>query len=359
MATIQKRTRADGTDTYRVRIRPPGMPLVSKTLLSFEEAKKWAKLRESELLISAHLPKDFGKEKTFADMVDRYIAKELPKKPKSVAKQTQQLLWWKKQLGKYFLCHITAAMIAEIRDDKLLAETTYRKGLRSSSTANRYLAALSHVYTTAIKEWGWLKDNPVSNVKRPKEGKARERYLDKKEIARLLAECRNSQSPYLYIVVLFALATGARSGEILGLKWNDVDFVRSTATFRDTKNGETRIVSLDPVVVDCLKSQKSKRIISSNYIFPSRDGQSPAGIRTAWDKIIKKFGWKGEVVFHTLRHTAASHLAMRGESQLVISAILGHKTLTMVKRYSHLSLSTTSQALHSMNQEILGNLTYG
>jgi integrase len=334
------------------------MPLVSKTFLAYGEAKSWAKKKEAELLESSYNPKDFGKERTFADLADRYIEKELPKKPKSVSKQTQQLLWWKKHLGKYFLCHITAPMIAEIRDDKLLTETTYRGDLRSPSTANRYLAILSHAFTTAVKEWGWLKENPVCKVRRPKEGKARERFLSIKEIALLLEECRKSQSSYLYPIVLFAVTTGARKGEIVGLKWSDIDFVRGIATFRDTKNGETRSVELDQPVIDCLKSEKTKRVIFSQYVFPSSDGKSPAGIRTAWDAVIEKLGWK-DVVFHSLRHTAASHLAMKGESDLVIAAILGHKTLAMVKRYSHLSVSATSQALRRMNREILGDLAYG
>lgn len=358
MASIQKRTRADGTETYRVRIRVPGMPLVSETFISFTQAKTWAKKKEAELLESRYFPKDMGKERTFAELVDRYISKELPKKTKGVAKQTQQLQWWKKHLGKYFLCHITPAMIAEIRDDKLLTETTYRGDLRSPSTANRYLAALSQAYTTSVKEWGWIKENPVSKVRRPKEGKARDRYLEKDEITRLLAECRNSQSPYLYAIVLFALATGARKGEILCLTWSDVDFVRGTATFRDTKNGETRTVGLNQTVLDCLKSEKIKRIICSHYIFPSSDGRSPIGIRTAWDQAVERAKLK-DVTLHTLRHTAASHLAMSGASTLEIAAILGHKTLTMVKRYSHLSVSATSRALHRMNQEIFGDLAYG
>lgn len=358
MANIQKRIRSDGTVTYRVRIRQPGMPLKSKTCLSLEDAKSWAKITEADLLLNAHLPKDYAKEKTFGDLVERYIQRELPKKPKMIQKQTQQLLWWKKHLGKYFLCHITAPMIAEIRDDALLTETTYRGGLRSPSTANRYLAVLSHAFTTAVKEWGWLRENPLSKVKRPKEGKARERFLSREEITHLLDECRKSQSPHLYPVVLFAITTGARKGEILGLKWGDVDFVRGIATFRDTKNGETRSVALDQAVIDCLKNEKTKRVVFSQYIFPSYNGKSPAVIRAAWDAVIEKLGWK-DVVFHTLRHTAASHLAMRGESDLVIAAVLGHKTLAMVKRYSHLSISATSQALRRMNQEILGDLAYG
>lgn len=358
MASIQKRPRADGRDVFRVRIRIPGMPHISETFTSYAQAKTWAKKKEAELLDSRFFPKEMGKERTFAEMVDRYISKELPKKPKSVAKQTQQLLWWKKHLGKYFLCHITTAMIAEIRDDKLLNETTYRGGLRSSSTANRYLAVLSQMYTTAVKEWGWLKENPISKVKRPKEGKARDRFLEKDEIVCLLAECRNSQSPHLYAIVLFALATAARKGEILGLKWSDVDFVRGTATFRDTKNGETRTVGLNHNILEGLKNEKCKRVVCSHYVFPSSDGHSFADIRTAWDQAVERAKLKN-VTFHTLRHTAASHLAMSGASTLEIAAILGHKTLAMVKRYSHLSISATSKALQRMNQEIFGDLAYG
>jgi integrase len=292
MAYIEKRERADGRPVYRVRIRVAGSPDISRNHDTYKEAKRWAQKKEAEIRETRFFPKDLGKEKTFTELVDRYISKELPKKTKGVAKQTQQLQWWKKHLGKYFLCHITAGMIAEIRDDKLLAETTYRGVLRSPSTANRYLAALSQAYSTAVKEWGWIKENPLSKVKRPKEGKARDRYLEKDEITRLLEECRNSQSPYLYAIVLFALATGARKGEILGLKWSDIDFVRGTATFRDTKNGETRTVGLNRSVLDCLKSEKTKRIVCSHYIFPSADGHSPAGIRTGWEQAVERANLK-------------------------------------------------------------------
>ena len=146
-----------------------------------------------------------------------------------------------------------------------------------------------------------MKENPVSKVKRPKEGKARERFLSKNEIGLLLEECRKSQSPYLYPIVLFALTTGARKGEIVGLRWSDVDFVRGIATFRDTKNGETRSVGLDQAVIDCLKSEKAKRVICSPYVFPSSDGKSAAGIRTAWDAVIEKLRRKMSSIIVTLK----------------------------------------------------------
>ncbi len=209
MASIQKRQRADGQLVYRVRIRVSGMPLISETFGSYAHAKTWAKKKEAELLDCRHFPKDLGKERTFAELVERYIEKELPKKPKSVSQQSSQLRWWKKHLGKYFLYHITPAMIAEITEDKLLAEKTYRGRLRTSSTGNRYLAILSHAFTCAVKQWGWLKENPVGYVKRLKEGRPRDRFLEKDEITRLLAECRNAQSPHLYTIVLLLCDRGA------------------------------------------------------------------------------------------------------------------------------------------------------
>lgn len=352
MSSIQKRQHANGQITYRARIRVAGMPDKSATFATRSQAKLWAQKMEADIRQGRYFPKQEDKERTVGELVDRYIEKELPKKPKSLTKQRNQLLWWKKQLGAYFLCHLSPSLIAELRD-QLLNEITVRGKLRSSSTTNRYLAALSQAFTIAIKEWGWLRENPVLKITRPKEGKARECYLEKDNIVRLLEECQKSKSPYLYAIVVFALATGARRGEILNLKWQDIDFKKCIATFHDTKNGETRSVSLSQTVINCLRQERGRRVVLSPYVFPNQEGTGPADIRTAWDNIVEKLNLKG-VRFHDLRHTAASHLAMNGASTLEIAAILGHKTLAMVKRYSHLSTSSTAHVLNRMNNEILG-----
>lgn len=357
MAYIERRKLSDGSTKYRVRIRIDGAKEASETFSSFSRAKAWGQKMETEIREGRFFPKDMGKERTFRHAVQSYIEKELPKNPKSQQKQAQLLLFWEKYFGKYFLCHITAPMIAEIRDDKLLKEITYRHTLRSPSTANRYLAALSRFFSTVIKEWGWLKENPVSHVKRPKEGKGRVRFLEEDEIMRLLEESRKVKSQHLFPIVLFGVTTGARQGEILGLRWSDVDLVRGVATFRDTKNGENRSVELDPRLLNILKEEKEKRIIPSPYVFPGRMGK-PVVIRGSWDNMIKSLGWK-DVVFHTLRHTVASHMAMNGESPLIIAEVLGHKDLKMTKRYSHLSLAASSQALGRMNKRILGGMPHG
>ena len=189
MANIQKRINADGSIGYRVRVRISGMPMKTATFPTRNQAKVWAQKMESEIRDGRYFPKQDDKEKTFEDLVDRYINNELIKKPKSFQKQSSQLNWWKKHLGKYFLCHISPSMIASLRD-QLLLEQTRRGCLRTSSTANRYLAVLSQAFNVALKEWAWLKENPLNKISRPKENKPRERYLEKDEITRLLSECR-------------------------------------------------------------------------------------------------------------------------------------------------------------------------
>lgn len=354
MAYIEKRTRASGKITYRVRIRLSGAPDLSETFPTRREAKEWSSKMEAEVRQGRYFGRKESKERTFAELIDRYLERECHSK--SFSKYKLQLLWWKKHLSGYYLCHITPSVISEIKE-QLLKEETPRKTLRSQSTANRYLAALSGAFSIAVREWNWLKENPVSKINRYKEGKPRERFLTKEEIEKLLTVCKASKSPHLYPVTLFAICSGARKGEILGLKWKDLDFTRNTATFRDTKNGETRTIPLSPTLVSCLLEEKRKRVIISEYVFPSGDGKQPACIRGAWENAAQAAGL--EICFHTLRHTAASHLTMGGASILEVGAVLGHKTLAMVKRYSHLSVSSTAKVVYRMNDEVLGKSEHG
>jgi integrase len=357
MAYVEKRIQSNGAVTYRARVRQKGAPSLSSSFHTKRQAVEWAQRMEAEVRAGRYFGLEEDREKTFAQFVDRYIEKELPKNPKGYAKQKLLLSWWKSHLGKYFLCHITPSSIAELRD-RLLSEMTPKGTLRTPSTTNRYLAALSRAFTICQREWRWIKENPVLKITRPKENKPRDRYLEKEEIHRLLEVCKKSKSPYLYAIVLFALSTGARKGEILSLTWDDVDFARMTAIFRDTKNGETRAVHLSATIIGRLKEEKERRVVLSNYVFPNHNGTKPADIKTAWENAVKETGLKN-VCFHSLRHTAASHLSMGGFSPLEIAAVLGHKTLAMVKRYSHLSISATARALDRLNDEIFGDVMNG
>ena len=149
-------------------------------------------------------------------MVDRYIADVLPRKPRSKLTQTGQLNWWKEELGEHAIGDVTADLIAQKRDKLLKAKkwgkgTTKKRGdrTRSMSTANRYVAALSHAFTVAIKEWGWLDVSPIAALSKLPEPQGRVRCLDDDERIRLLDACRESESPYLYPIVVLAISDGA------------------------------------------------------------------------------------------------------------------------------------------------------
>ena len=176
---------------------------------------------------------------TLAELIDRYIAIILPTKPKDARNAQRQLEWWKAKLGKYALQTISPDLIAQYR--KELAEGTTSKGTRRSpATVNRYLAILSTVMTYAVRETGWISDNPCLRVTKFQESKGRDRVASPDECSRLLEACKNSRNEHLPLIVLLAITTGMRQGEILGLTWDCIDFVRETITLKETKNGRPR-----------------------------------------------------------------------------------------------------------------------
>jgi len=226
----------------------------------------------------------------------------------------------------------------------------------------RYLAALSHAFTIAVNEWGWLDDSPMRKVKKPALPRGRVRFLSEDttdgekiegERTRLLKACEESSNPYLYPVVVLALSTGMRQGEIMGLTWEDVDLHQGRATLHETKNGERRVVPLSGKALELLKAHSKVRRLDTNLLFPGRIPQKPIALRAPWEAALKKAGIE-DFRFHDLRHSAASYLAMNGASLAEIAEVLGHKTLQMVKRYSHLSEAHTAGVVARMNARIFG-----
>lgn len=223
---------------------------------------------------------------------------------------------------------------------------------RSSSTVVRYLAALSHAFSIAVKEWGWLDDNPMRKVSKPKEPRGRVRFLDNEERGRLLHACKNSSNAYLYLIVVLALSTGMRFSEIMNLAWKDVDFDGKRIILHDTKNGERRPVSLVGYALDLLLEHSKKRRIDSFLLFPGkRDWSRPAGIRSAWEAAIAESNIE-DFRFHDLRHSFASEMAMGNATDAELRALLGHKSSSMTMRYAHLAEIHTSRIVGQMTDKI-------
>ncbi len=355
MANIEKRTSKDGKLTYRVKIRLKGFPVQSATFERLTDAKKWIQQTESAIREGRHFKIAEAKRHTLTDLIDRYCRDVLPSK-KSAKDQVQQLGWWKAEIGSYALSDVTPSLLAECRD-KLGREITVRKKPRSPASVVRYMAALSHTFTIAVKEWGWLEDSPMRKVTKPKESRGRVRFLSDDERICLLKICKESSSLYLYPVVVLALSTGMRRGEIMGLTWGVVDLKQGRAILHETKNGERRAVAITGHALEVLKEINKVRRIDCNLLFPAKGNlpQKPVDLRTPWETAVKKAELH-DFHFHDLRHSAASYLAMNGASLAEIAEVLGHKTLQMVKRYAHLSEGHTARVVASMNDKIFGGM---
>lgn len=350
MANVEKRTSKEGNITYRVKVRLKGFPTQQATFERLTDARKWAQNTESAIREGRHFKTTEAKRRVLGEMIDRYIKDILPTKPKNSKNTLLHLNWWKEELGSFSLADISPAMIAEKRDN-LASGITKRNTKRSPSTVVRYMAALSHAFTIAVKEWGWIDDSPMRRVSKPKEPRGRVRFLSDEERVRLLLECKKSDSDYLYIAVVLALSTGARRMEILGLQWQDVDLQRGFITLHETKNGERRALPLAGHALELMKQHAKVRKMNCSLVFPGKNFNNPIDLRTPFENALKRaqitdFRW------HDLRHSCASYLAMNGASLAEIAEILGHKTLQMVKRYAHLSEAHTSKVVARMNSAI-------
>ena len=173
------------------------------------------------------------------------------------------------------------------------------------------------------------------------------------ERTRLLNACKKSSNSDLHTIVVLALSTGMRQGEILNLRWPDVDLNNGRIILHETKNDERRVVPLLGHALELLKASSKVRRLDTDLLFPGRNPQKPVFIRAPWLEAVKVAGIEN-LKFHDLRHSAASYMLMSGASLGEIAELLGHKTLAMVKRYSHLSESHAAGVVARMNERIFG-----
>lgn len=332
MASIRKREGRDGKATYQVQVRLRGQKTRTRTFTRLTDAKAWARDVESKMSHGQYVPTTTERRRTLADLVDDYIRDVLPKKVHNKDRRNleQRLGWWKDQLGHKYLSEIRPADIAECRDNLESQTNRYGKPM-SGATVNRYLAAIGAAYKHAVKEWHWVESSPVGNVARRAESAGRTRFLDDDERKRLMEATKAHSNPDLHPAVLLAITTGMRKGEILGLRWPQIDLKRRTILLVDTKNGDTRTVPIPQIAADVLEARGKVRSLADDRVF-----REPHDFDRAWRQALEAAEVTG-CRFHDLRHTAASYLAMHGATLAELAEVLGHKTLQMVKRYSHLT----------------------
>ena len=344
MATISKR----GDYQYRVQIRRGGYPPVYKTFIYLADAEVWARSVESQMDQGTYQENTQADSVTIESLANDYIEDITPLKKN--AKEDKRLMnVVVKEFGQYHLSNIKSTMVKGWID-------RMKKEGKAGSTINHHLSTLSVLIDTAMKEWGYkLPENPCKMVKRMPEGKPRDRRLLPGEEERIVFECINSRNKFVSAAMKLSIETGMRQGEIFGLLWENVDLKKAVAKTIDTKNGEDRSVPLSTRAIAIFhslpKATEGKVMKCSQHGVASSLRNAIARARTKYLNECCETGKPPVKGFlenlrpHDLRHEAASRFFEMDLDIMEVASITGHKTLQMLKRYTHLKAENLAKKL--------------
>ena len=340
-----------------------------KQLFDILEEKKKAKRKAKDTKESAET---LGVESTLHDLIDTFLV-EKAWEFKEFEGYCQRLNWWKSQISDLPLEEVTTNLIKS-------KKTILKKKGYAAATVNRYVSCLQGAFRWGI-DAGWMTVCPISNKKITKDSEVkRVRWLDDNELKRLFAALEVSESKNLKDMVHFALNTGCRKSEALGLRWKDVDFANNQIFFRVVKRKsvctnasfdkdgnavfetktqvfEEGLKNGDNVKVQKLDNMPEVRNIlirrRGNADVPQTDKVFPNNIRRSWDKLLKRIGLE-DFRWHDLRHCCASYMRQDGKSLGHIGNHLGQRCAASSDRYSHLSGEETLETGASITKRLYG-----
>jgi integrase len=340
MAQIQKRG-----DGWRCRIRRTGFPPVCKTFPTKHAAEVWVRTLEGEMDRGTFIDRTEAEKNTLADLLQRYKREvtHLKRGARNEEFRINHLL--REPIVLYRISVLSAGHVAAWRDERLKAV--------SGDTCIRDLSLISHVIETARREWGiMLSENPLKFVRKPKPNPSRARRLRDGEESRLLEALavtkprdatgcfsgESARNPMVKPIVELALQTAMRQSELTGLRWDNVDLTRRVAVLEMTKNGERRAVPLSTRAVEILSALPKSE---SGLVFC---GVSSEAVKRSFRRATHRAGLV-DLRFHDLRHEATSGLFVRGLNIMEVASVTGHKTLQMLKRYTHFQAEELARKL--------------
>jgi integrase len=329
MASIQRRG-----EVYRVRITRKGYATLSKTFTNRQDALKWARNTETQI-DDGHI-KPIGAqgtrrmEGTSFEMACEHYERTQSRFKKNHRSEALILKALTNRWGDLQINKIGQPDVAQLRDELLT------KG-RSGTTVAHYLSAISKVFQMLKSEWGLDLTNPVTGIKRPKPNPPRVVRLSHEAIDVLLQSCENAAEPLLAPIVKVALETGMRRGEILNLQWTDIDHKRRRIYINTSKNGLPRCIPASRRALDVFEKIPN---MDSSSVFPV----GAESMRKHYERAVcrAKAQWSHSdenpfvgLTFHDLRHLALSQLSDKGLNVIELAEISGHKTIALLKRYTH------------------------
>ncbi|MFB2554045.1 integrase [Ensifer soli] len=320
MATIRKLR-----GRWQAQVRRKGMKPRCKSFDTKQEADKWARDLETQVdRFGAAPDTKILESTTLGELMDRYKIEVSPTK-RGAEQEIQRIeVLRRHELAYRTMIGLSQQDIASFRDERLKVV--------APSTTVRELAILSHIIEVAIRDWGLpLAKNVVKMIRRPVIRNERTRRLDGNEEQRLLDACDAGKIPFFKTLLIVAIETGMRRGEILGMRWDDISHNRRVVTLTMTKNGSGRQVPLSQRAFDALMAWKARADVDQQRVFPMTAGS----LEQVWRRLLLRADIIG-LRFHDLRHEGVSRLFERGLNVIEVSSISGHKELRMLKRYAHL-----------------------
>lgn len=330
MATVQKRRNGDGSTSFLAWVRVGKFKPATRAFQTRKEALAWADALERELRKRRDEGDPVSRDVTrltVADLAKQFLADPNTKGLRTYDDLERLVLWWVNHYGSERILRFN---VLTLRAGRAKLEPG-----RAPATVNRYLAAMRSCWNWGRSAGLVPQDRLWPDRLSLTEPRERTRHLSDEELQRLLAEAR-AVGPTMYAAVVVSLATGVRQGELLRLRWNDVDLENKRIRVLLTKNGESRAVHLPPVAVEALQAL-TKGAVVGQHVISDEAGQAytKSLLESRWKKLrsaakLTDFRW------HDLRHSCASILAQEGASLVQIGSVLGHKSSSVTRRYAHL-----------------------
>lgn len=322
MASISKRG-----DYWRAQVRRKGQPTQNASFDTKLQAQTWARDVETKMDRGEFYDMSEAQRTTLHEALDRYY-REVSTQKKHPAQELQRIKRWQAQpLAKRFLSTLRGYDFAKYRDDR-------RAAGRAENTVRLELQLISHMFGIARKEWGMEGlQNPVANIRKPGSGTARNRRLLPGEYDRILTTLSASGNPYAAPAFVLAIETSLRKGMLFELRWDWIDMhqriIEIPLEFRGTGNKGVPVeIPLSNRAMGVLSSMP--RALSGKVLDCTKDA-----VTTIWKRRLAELGIKG-LRWHDLRHEAVSSFFEKGLHPLQVSSISGHKSLSMLARYTHL-----------------------
>ena len=315
MASIRKYN-----NKWQAQIRRKGHRSLTKSFLYRKDAEAWSRIKERELDNGGiSLDRTVLRTTSLADLLFKYRDTFASKKRSNRSETYLINSFTRHKIAQLALSEVSPQTFADYRDERL-------KIVKPASVC-RELAIYRHAFQVAIDEWNYpLDENPLIKVRRPKVMDSRNRRLLKGELDILLKDCTSRKQIELRNIIVLAVETGMRRGEILGIKKDDFNSTDRTLHIPITKNGFSRTIPLTPTAVDLLERLEEKTGVYS---------LSTEGFKSAWQRLIKRTGIV-DLRFHDLRHEAISRFFEMGLSVPEVALISGHRDYRMLQRYTHL-----------------------